>query len=224
MTYREAGFLPHAMVNFLALLGWSLDGKTELFSAPELIKHFSLERVSKSGAIFDLGKLNWMNGHYIRELSADELADALLDYWRRYPLQELPGTPDKSYVLQIVPLVRERLKTLGDAAGLVSFFFKPRVEYPSGDLVQKGMDPEGTRTALERALHALDSLGQFDAESIEGVLRPLAADLGLRPAQLFGALRIATTGQPVAPPLFQTMAVLGRDRCAAAIREAIGKL
>ena len=112
LEYREMGYLPHTMVNFLTLLGWSLDDKTELFSTESLIENFTIERVSKSGAIFNNDKLDWMNGHYIREMSADELSDALLDFWKAYPPEEVPTLPSRQVALKIAPMVQERLKTL----------------------------------------------------------------------------------------------------------------
>ena len=224
LEYSQMGYLPQAMVNFLALLGWSLDDKTEVFSPQKLIEGFSLERVSKAGAVFNQEKLDWFNGHYIRRLTHDELADALLDYWRRYPVEEVPELPDRAYLVRIAPLIQERLKTLKDAAPLIPFFFTPKVEYETGELIQKGMDAAATKTALQEALAALEGLSAFDAESLEGVLRPLAEELGIKAGQLFGSLRVATTGLRVSPPLFQTMEILGRERCLLAIKEASEKL
>ena len=224
LEFRGMGYLPQAMVNFLALLSWSLDDSTELLSTAELIESFSLERVSRPGAIFDLDKLNWMNGHYIRDITHDELADALLDYWRSNPPDEIPELPDREQLMRIVPLIQERLKTLQDAAALTAFFFRPLVEYDGADLVQKGMDTERTRVALDMSLSALKTVESFDAESLEGVLRPLADELGVKAGQLFGSLRVATTGQRVSPPLFETMEILGRDRSLAAVQEAAGRL
>ena len=224
LEYREMGYVPQAMVNFLTLLGWSLDDRTEIFSKDELFANFSLERVSKSGAVFSTDKLAWLNGHYIRESSPEELADALLEYWGRYPQAAISEPPARDHLLKIVPLVRERLKTLADAAPLVSFFFAEEVEYDSAELVQKGMDAESTKGALLAAETALHGLDEFDAESIEGVLRPLASELGVKVGQLLGSLRVATTGLRVSPPLFETLEILGRDRCLAAVRTAAGRL
>ena len=131
LDYRDKGYLPQTLVNFLALLGWSLDDKTEVLSTRQLIGSFSLDRVSKAGAIFNPDKLVWMNGHYIRRLTHEELADALLDYWSRYPAPEIPGPPDRPYLLRIVPLIQERLKTLADAGPLIPFFFSTEVSYGS---------------------------------------------------------------------------------------------
>ena len=224
LEYREMGYLPQAMVNFLTLLGWSLDDRTEIFSKDELFRSFSLERVSKSGAVFSADKLAWLNGHYIRESSPDELADALLEYWERYPPAGIAELPARDYLLRIVPLVRERLKTLGDAAPLVGFFFADEVEYDSRELVQKRMDSESTKGALQASLTALQELDEFQADSIEAVLRPLAAELGVKVGQLLGSLRVATTGLRVSPPLFETLELLGRERCLAAIRTAADRL
>ena len=224
LEYREQGFLPEAMVNFLTLLGWSLDDRTELLSVPELVRHFTIDRVAKSAAVFNLDKLSWMNGHYIRQLEDDVLADALLEHWRRYPPQEISELPDKSYLVRIVPIIRERLKTLADAAPLIRFFFTDDVEYDSDELVQKGMDAAATRQALSAALVELEELSPFDADTLEGVLRPMAEDLNVKVGQLFGSLRVATTGLRVAPPLFQTMELLGKERTLASIHKAMAKL
>jgi glutamyl-tRNA synthetase len=223
LEYRQMGYLPEAMVNFLTLLGWSLDDKTEIISIPDLIRHFGVERLSRVAAVFDIEKLNWMNGQYIRQSSHERLADALLDYWGRYPPEEITVLPARDYLLRIVPLIQERIKTLRDAAPLIPFFFRD-VEYDSDKLIQKGMDAAGTRRALEVTLAELSGLAPFDAGAIEGRLRPLAQELNLKPGQLFGALRIATTGLDVSPPLFHTMEVLGRERTLAAIQRAVDRL
>ena len=224
LDYRRMGYLPEAMVNFLTLLGWSLDDRTEVLSVEALIEHFSVERVSKAGAIFDMDKLDWMNGHYIRQLNEERLADALLDYWRRFPPQEIPEPPDRPYLLRIVPLIRERLKTLADAAPLIPFFFNDELDHDRDELIQKGMDADGTRRVLEAALDGLSDLPSFDAGSLEGLLRPMSQELGVKTGQLFGSLRVATTGLRVAPPLFETMEVLGSERSLASIRKAIDRL
>ena len=166
LDYREMGYLPAALLNFLAILGWSLDDKTEVFSSRDLIKHFSIQRVSKAGAVFSHEKLNWMNGYYIREMSDQELADALLEHWRSYPAPEILQLPDREYLVKIVPLVQERLKTLNDAAPLLPFFFAQRAEYETAELVQRKMDVQGTKDALEKARAVLGTLQPFDSTSI----------------------------------------------------------
>ncbi len=222
--YRQMGYLPHALVNFLALLGWSYDDKTELFTGEELIESFSLDRVSRSGAIFNLEKLDWMNGHYIRESADADLADALLDYWRRYPAAELPPDPDRDLLIQIVPLIKERLKTLADAAERIPFFFSDDFDYEPNELIQRKMDAAGTLLALESASVAIESVEPFDAATLEARLRALAEDLDIKVGQLLGTLRVATSGLKVSPPLFESLEILGRDRAVRDLNRAIHKL
>lgn len=224
LDYRKMGYLPHTMLNFLTLLGWSLDDKTELFTEEALIEHFSIERVSKSAAIFNTDKLDWMNGHYIRQMSADELADALLNFWQLYPPPEIPTLPNRELVLQIVPLVRERLKTLSDAAALLAFLFKDDIDYQSEELVQRGMDTTTTRQCLHAAYKSLHALPSFHAQPMEDTLRQTAKEMHIKAGQIFGSLRVATTGQKVAPPLFQSMEVMGRERSLNLVKAAIERL
>ena len=224
LEYREMGYLPDAMVNFLSLLGWSLDDKTELISREDLIGNFSIERINKAGAIFSTEKLDWMNGQYIRQMTDEQLADALLDYWRRYPPDELENDAERSVLIQVVPLIRERLKTLNDAAKLIPFFFNERVQYESAELVQKGMDDDTTRHALSAAHGGLKDLVSFDRDAIEGSLRPLATDLGMKVGQLLGSIRVATSGLKVSPPLFESLEVLGRERTLKLIGDAVERL
>ena len=222
--YRQKGYLPHAMVNFLALTGWSLNDKTEVLSVQELVESFSLAGVARSGALFDLDKLSWMNGEYIRRSSHRELADALLDFWRRYPPQEIPHLPDRDLLVRIVPIIQERLKTLADAAPLIPFFFTPAAEYRAEELIQKKMDHAGTKTALVHALRRLEATEAFDAATLEVLLRPLADELGIKVGQLLGSLRVALTGLRVSPPLFETIELLGRERTVTAVKAAIDRL
>ena len=222
LQYREEGFLPEAMVNFMALLGWSLDDKTDVISKDVLIESFSLERIGKAGAIFDREKLLWMNGLYIRQLTEEDLTKRMLPYLGSAAAAAVDGI-DREYLLRMVPLVQERLKTLRDAAQVADFFFKDEVD-DGPELVQKGMDTDATLHGLRRALEVLIELKSFDAPSLEESLRATGAELGLSGRQFFGVLRVATTGKVAAPPLFETMEVLGRERCLRRIEAAVGRL
>ncbi len=229
LDYRNAGFLPEAVRNFLALLGWSLDDKTEIFSMEELVQHFSLERVGKSAAIFDSEKLTWMNGVYLRQLPADGLAKRLAETLQLYIQHHQPPIqtpPSQEYMETVVPLVQERLKTLNqeEVWDLCSFFLVETPEYQVDPPVPKGLDIEATRVAIQAAIDALRPMSLFDAETIEQVLRPLTEQLQLRTRELFGAIRIAVTGRTAAPPLFDTLAVLGKDRVLARLDHAAAKL
>ncbi len=221
---RELGLLPEALFNFLTILGWSLDDKTEVLTVDETLASFSIERVSRAGAVFDYDKLNWMNGVYIRRLPPEALADALLDYWRQYPPPELPELPDRDRLATVVPVVQERLKTLADAAPRIPFFFNPDFDYEPDELVQRKMDEAGTKRALEASLKTIEGLDSSDAATLESAMRPLADELGIKTGQLLGTLRVATSGLKVSPPLFESMEVLGKERVIHDIKRAIAKI
>jgi glutamyl-tRNA synthetase len=221
--YREQGYLPEAMVNFLALLGWSLDDRTEILSRQELIDNFSLERVSRVAAVFNRDKLNWMNGVYIRSLTAEEFFEAVEPYLMVDRLAGETLISNEQYVRDILPLIQERARTLAEVAELTQFFFVDELDYAPNLLIGKNMSQESTTQALEVAQQRLEELKVFDAGSLEAILRPLAVELELKTGQLFGALRVATTGRTAAPPLFQTMAVLGKERCLRRIGVALDR-
>jgi len=222
--YRDQGYLPETMVNFLALLGWSLDDKTELMSRDELIRNFSLERVSRTAAIFNKDKLNWMNGVYIRRLSLEDFTQRALPFLDRDLPPEVKRPLSIDCVRQIMPLIQERARTLADVPRLTQFFFVDELDYDSSLLIGKNMNQESTAQALKVGQQRLEQLEVFTAESLEALLRPLAVELGLKTGQLFGTLRMAFTGRTAAPPLFQTMAVLGKEQCLKRIAGALDRL
>jgi glutamyl-tRNA synthetase len=224
LDYRDQGYLPETMFNFLALIGWSLDDKTELVSREELVRNFSLERIGKTGAIFNKEKLDWMNGVYIRGLAAGDFAPRALPFLEKGLPPSVRRPLDISYVRQVLPLVQERARTLAEVAELTEFFFTDELVYDAALLVDKKTGREQALMALEKSRPPLEQLASFDAASLEAMLRPLAEALGLKTGQLFGALRTAVTGRTATPPLFQTMAVLGRERCLARIDIALEKL
>ena len=223
LRYRDAGYLPEAMINFMALLGWAYDDRTVVMSREFLVEHFALERIVKSSAVFDREKLLWMNGVYIRQLAHEELASQMLPFLQRRLRRGTNGV-DRGYLTRIVPLVQERLRTLDEAPDITSYFFRKEVRYELSDLVQKGMTEESAQAATHRSLQILGELADFDVESIEGALRAAAEELGLSGRQLFGLLRIAVTGRMAAPPLFQTMDVLGREICLKRLEKASARL
>jgi len=222
--YREQGYLPEAMVNFLALLGWSLDDKTELLSCEELVRNFSLERVSRTAAVFNPDKLNWMNGVYIRSLTADRFYQAAEPYLMGDEAAAKAVISNEGYVREIMPLIQERARTLAEVAELAQFFFVEKLDYEPSLLIGKGMSEESAAQALGTGQQRLKQLAAFDTESLEGMLRPLAEELGLKTGQFFGVLRVAVTGRTAAPPLFQTMSVLGKERCLKRIATALDRL
>lgn len=225
MEYRDDGFLPEALLNFMVLLGWSLDGATEVMDVDAIRAHFTLERVGKPAAIFDRDKLQWMNGVYIRQLDAAGLADRILPFLESaYPDELLPI--DREYLLRIAPLFRERLKTLADAPEQLAYFFADLPEYDAGTLIQRGMDASGTQAAIARAAAELAAVpaGDFSDDNLEALLRATGQELGLNGRQFFGALRTAISGRTATPPLFEMMAVMGPERVQRRLSAAVDGL
>tara|TARA_B100001123_G_scaffold80731_1_gene91841 strand:- start:19385 stop:20845 length:1461 start_codon:yes stop_codon:yes gene_type:complete len=223
LEYKKDGYLPEAVVNFLALLGWSLDDKTEVLNRQELVEYFSITKVSKAGAIFDQQKLLWLNSQYLRALDDKKLASELLEYWGSIPDVGLKELPEIDYLEKIVPLIRERIKIMSDALALTRFFFDQELDYSKEELIQKNMDHELTRSALESAHDLLSKINHFDSEPMEAEMRVLADTLGIKIGQLFGSIRVAVTGLKVAPPLFESLEILGREKVLCSIRTAIDK-
>ena len=226
--FQREGFLPEAVVNFIALLGWSYDDKTEIFTQQELVQAFSLKRVGIASGIYDLDKLTWMNGLYIRNLSLDELTRRTLPYLERPEAEG--GLPDNiqrpldtGYTKQVLTLEQERLKTLSDATK-AHFFFEQELTYDASMLIQKGMDAVRTRDALTQAHMHLTTLTQWERDTMETAMDELGKTLGLKRGQFFGALRVAVSGSNATPPLFPMMEVLGRAVSMKRIAQAIAKL
>ena len=224
IDYREQGYLPETMFNFLALIGWSLDDKTEILSRQELIDNFSLERIGRAGAIFNRDKLDWMNGVYIRRLSLEDFTQRALPFLEGGLPPSVKRPLPIGYVRQIMPLIQERARTLAEVLELTEFFFVDELHSESALLIVKKMSRESAVQALEVARSRLEPIERFDTESLEAALRPLAVELGLKTGQLFGTLRVAVTGRTIAPPLFETMSVLGKERCLKRIEEALTRL
>jgi glutamyl-tRNA synthetase len=224
LEYREMGYLPEALFNFLVLMGWSLDDKTEIMTRRQMIENFSIERMGKTPAAFNEEKLDWMNGVYIRNLSVEELTNRVLPFMEKDLPPEVNRPLDVNYIRQIVPLMQPRINTLKDAATYAEFFFIGKLEYDTAKLIAGKMTPEAALAALKTAEEKLSSLESFRRDLLEDMLRHLADELGIKAGQLFNILRVATTARDAAPPLFETMEVLGKERCLNRIKVAISKL
>ena len=257
LEFRDMGYLPEAMFNFLALLGWSLDETSEVFSKDELVRHFTPERILANPAVFNIEKLDWFNGLYIRQMSDEALADALMPWLqnanqnRQLDLPFKSSAVDRDYLSSIVPLERERLKRLSDAPEMLSFFFEERLDYDASLLVPKGLDANQTYNLLEDALIVAERIDPWTVSILESAYRTLAQRLGpfassfettsdiaafFMPAEhymerygqvdietgpLFRAIRVAVTGRTAAPPLFDTLSVLGKERCVSRLAHAV---
>ncbi|MEA2487825.1 MAG: glutamyl-tRNA synthetase, partial [Actinomycetota bacterium] len=203
-AYREQGFLPQAVVNYLALLGWSYDDRTNIFSLDELVECFSLERVGKNPAAFDVTKLEWLNQHYIKEMSSAELAAALEDVCAKSGIDMGPG--GRATLEQVAPLLAERMKRLSEAPPMIRFLFE---DVEPDDKAKKAL--AGTGDYLEEVARALSELATWTAAEIEASLRAVAQKRELKPKQAFQPIRAAVTGTLISPPLFESLEILGRD-------------
>jgi glutamyl-tRNA synthetase len=215
--FRDRGYLPEAMRNYLALIGWSFDDKTTVMTTDELIERFTLERVNSSPGVFDFAKLEWLNGEHLRLLSTERFCDELLRYLERVG-SPLAAQPDR--VREVAPIVQEKLRELSQFDTYAAFLFGP-VTYEDEAVGRVVDDPDAPR-ALESARTALEQLEEWNAGSIEEALRAACDETGLKPRVLFGPVRVAVSGRSVAPGLFESLALLGRDETLARIA-ALGR-
>jgi len=203
---REAGYLPEAVRNYIALLGWGYDETTTFMTTDELIERFSLERVSKNPAVFDEQKLRWMNGRYLRELPAEEL---------RARLEELTG---REIPLEAVTISQEKMQTLSEFWPLAKFLVEPQ-EYDEQAWAKVMRD--GAPERLRAARDALETLSSFEPEQVEAALRSVVGRLGVKPKDVFQPIRVAISGTTVSPGIFESVAVLGREETLARIDKAL---
>jgi glutamyl-tRNA synthetase len=202
--YRDAGFLPHALVNFLAIMGWSFGGDREKFTTDEMVEVFSWDKVSLGGPVFNIDKLRWLNEQYIHELDPDRLADEILG-WRL----------GRDNLRRIAPLVRERIKQLSDFIPATEFFFSLELDYApvAADLAIPEVAHRDLARALAELIESYDKLPEFAAAGLEQASRALCDARGWKTKHLFMLLRLGVTGRKASPPLFETMEVLGKELC-----------
>ncbi|MDP9365799.1 MAG: glutamate--tRNA ligase [Chloroflexota bacterium] len=224
--FRAQGYLPEALMNYLSLLGWSFDATTEMFSRDDLLEKFRLERVSPSPATFDYAKLRWFNKQYINHvLELEDLTSRLVPFLADAGLVDSAATdprhPDFARLRPAVALLKDRIETLAEAPDLLGYFLKDDLPpYDATLLVPKKTGLEETLDALLAAERTLDEVDLDDEAAAEARFRALADELGLKPGQLFMAIRVAVTGRTQSPGLFETMRVVGKDRCRARLRAA----
>lgn len=211
--YKEAGFLPHVLLNYLAMMGWTMPDGREKFGMQDMIDNFTFERISLGGPVFDIKKLTWLNGLYMREMPADKLSE------------EIRSQVFSSELLRkIAPLVHERVEKFEDFIDQAAFFFAGDVAYDAdarAALVPKGKTDKEAAEILEAVLEIIDTVPAVDGKVIEDALRQLCEKLQLKTKELFMPVRVAVTGRQATPPLFETMAVLGKEKCRRRLRGAI---
>lgn len=228
--FRAQGYLPEALMNYLALLGWSFDGTTEIFSKEDLLEKFTLERVSASPGTFDYNKLRWFNQHYINHiLELDDLTLRVMPFLAEAGLID-PGPFDIAHrdfarVREVTALLKDRLETLAEAPGLMSYFLQEELEpYDPVFLIpKKGTQAEALAT-LEAVARLLPEVDLTDEAAVEARFRSLADELGLKAGNLFMPIRVAVTGRSQSPGLFETLRVIGADRVQQRIDNAVNLL
>ncbi len=216
-AYRDLGYVPEALVNFLALLGWSYDGKQELFDLPELVEKFRLERVGSNPAVFNVEKLDWMNGQHLKRLPEEGRIERVRAFLEARG-HDLSGR-DPAFVPMLVRAIGDRLKTLVDAESYGAFVLQPGLEMD--EAAWDGVRDKANAGPLLEALAArLEALADFSLESLERETRALAAESGVKAGELIGSCRVALTGKKVSPGIFEVMVLLGPGTTVARLREA----
>ena len=212
--YRKEGYLSEAMNNFMALLGWNPGTEKESFSLNELINEFSLERVHKGGAIFNIERLDWINSQYIRTMDLDKLAKKCLTY--------LPENIDFEYIKKIVALEQKRIKKISEIEELTKFFFEDELDYELKLLIWKKISLKDVKNNLELLEKTLEKTDKFDQKSLENTIMPLTDKYGR--GELLWPLRVALSGQKASPGPFEIMEVLGKEKTLERIKKAIKKI
>jgi glutamyl-tRNA synthetase len=209
--FQEQGYLPEALRNFLALLGYSMPGGEEVFSFEDMVEHFDWKRVNTVGPVFDLDKLDWLNGHYIRSIDEDDLSGRLVERLQHDGLLgDEPSVRDLEVVRAATPLVQTRMVRLNEAAGMVGFLLVDDHDVTIEDDALASLKDDAP-AVLDAAVTALRPLGDWSTAQIEASLRAALVDgLGIKPKLAFGPLRVAVTGRRVSPPLFESMQILGQ--------------
>jgi glutamyl-tRNA synthetase len=212
--FREAGYLPDAFVNFLGMMAFTFEDGREIFSLDDFVKEFKLERVVLGGPVFDLAKLLWLNGRYLREKRSDQ---ELVAYFKEQLFND-------AYMAKIVPLIKERVEKSEDFITYGPFFFTGEVTCEPGEILIKGKTKAETIEIYEALVEDIDRQFDFVHDKLEALMRGVAERSGLKPKDLFMGIRLMVTGKKATPPLFETMSVLGRERCRHRMRAAIAAL
>jgi len=213
--FKKQGYLPEAVLNYLALLGWGYDEKSTFFTVDDLLEKFSLERVSKNPAVWDSKKLLWLNGEYIRRLAMDEFMSEVKRRLQRLGICDL----NQSRFEMISRLIQDRIKTFSEAAPLIEFFYR-RVS-PDDSAIALLRETKDSAILLRRVIEALKLLNNFRYYEIENDLRFLAETLKIKPALLFQLIRVSVSGRTVSPPLFESMEILGKEESIKRIENSI---
>ncbi len=216
--YKQMGFFSEALINYISLLGWAPADNREIMPIGDIIKEFTLERVGKTGAVFDINKLTWMNGEYMRTKDTLELAGLTASSLQSRSLD----VSDKDMLLDAVKLFQPRAKTLEELADSAAFFFSDKIEYDE-EAVRSVLEKEGAKERLKAVIDRFGALEIFDLQNIENCVRKLAVDLNIKAADLIHPIRVAVTGRKVGASLFETVILVGRKNTMERLNSALDK-
>jgi glutamyl-tRNA synthetase len=212
--YKAMGFLPEAVINYLGMLGWSMPDGEEKFSIEKMIENFDLKRISLGGPVFDVEKLKWLNGRWLRESMDDEgFADRLSEW-----------AFNRENLLKVIPLVKERVDVFSELAPMISFFAEGMPATTAEDYQFKNIDEEGVKKVLQFSLWRLETEKDWSRDNLNNIFVQLADDMTLKIREVLAPIFVAISGKPVSPPLFDSMSILGADMVLARIRHALGVL
>lgn len=220
--YRQMGYLPEALVNFLALLGWSPGNNQEIISLREMIEKFSLEKVSKTAAVFNDEKLDWINSQYIRKLDVEKLSELLEE--RLYQKGLVKEELDRDWFRQLVNLLHTRIKTLEDFFAQTEFIFKDNISYDENAVNEFFTGRRYLKEGFEKLIERLEELFLFDVKSIEKTIREIAEELKVSAKDFILPVRVAVTGKSVSPPLFESIFLLGKEKTISRLRYSLANL
>ncbi|MDD3653492.1 MAG: glutamate--tRNA ligase [Desulfotomaculaceae bacterium] len=219
--FREQGYLPAALINYLALLGWSPEGDAEIMSPAEMVYQFSLEHVGKTAAIYDLKKLTWLNGHYLNEADLTLITGLVIPLLKKRGLVPEEITPHfYYYIMEVVGTVRTRVKTINEIVDASTYFFSDDFEYDQKGVLKYFSKP-GAAKLLKQARHVLEWVKHFDLETTEATYRQLSEKLGIKAGDLIHPTRLALTGRTMTPGLFDVMVTLGKEKSLERLDRAI---
>ena len=213
---RELGYLPEAVNNWIALMGWSYDDHTEFFTLPDLVEKFSLRKLNPSPAAINFTKFDHFNGLHIRSLTVEDFAARIKPFFVSRGF-----TPDDGTLIKIAPIIQEHISTLDEAPDFAGFFFKNEITPEAADLIAKGLHASESAAIVEKTLALLASLPDIRVETAEPPMRELVDATGFYAGQVFGIMRMAITGQKVSPPLFESMEIIGRETVLARLQTAL---
>jgi nondiscriminating glutamyl-tRNA synthetase len=220
--YKELGYLPEAIINFIALLGWSPEGEEEIFSIDDLIQLFSLDRVSKAPAIFDTGKLKWMNGQYIKQAPLERIVELAIPYLEKAGRLTTPLAPEqKEWVTRLVALYQEQLEYVEQIVELTDLFFQDEVTY--SDSAKEVLREEQVPTVLRAFLQKVREADDFEPETIKTMFKQIQKETGYKGKRLFMPIRVAVTGQDHGPDLRETLALIGKETVLKRLQSVIDK-